>query len=258
MVTYPVIIAFDRAGHGAGNLTEMVADYNYAQARVDLLKEELAVLQQRTKAQEGVAQENHRLRQMMDFRRGQPRLTFIAAEVLGIERGIVTIDRGSTNGIQEGMCALTKDGIVGSVIRVEPFTSFVASLHHPDCRIGVKIKRSRVRGVVRGTGSARSHLCELQYILESDDVLKGDEVVTGEWSIFPSGFPVGRVASVHGSQSLLRTAVIQPAVNLYALDELFIVESAAPERRDDPQGPGTVAATYTLPDTSTLQERLAP
>jgi len=259
-VAYPFIIGFDRLGGGAQSIVGIVTNYNEVQTQNEQLRYELAMMQQRIVQREEASRENARLRSMLAFQEDHPRLRMTAAKVMGVEKGVLTIDIGSMNGVKESMCVMTKDGVVGVVTSVTPFSSTVNSLHHADCKIAVKVERSRVRGVVSGSGNKFSHMCELQYIGESDDVMKGDVLITSEESRFPSGFLVGRVGTAPGSGSLLVTALVEPAVNPYALDEVFVVLSAAPpgNRPGMAAESNPVAEAYAMPDTRTMQERYAP
>lgn len=262
-VTYPFIVAFDGASGLVSGAVGIVTSYSDMEAQTRELREELALSQQRVALFEETMRENDRLRAMLAFQRENPRLSLLPAKVDGVNRGVLTIDRGSLHGVRESMCAITKDGVVGDIVSVTPFTAQVNSLHEADFKIGVKVKRSRVRGVVHGSGNRFSHFCELQYIGESDDVLRGDLIVTSEESRFPSGLIVGRVSTAPGSGSLLVTAYVEPAVNPFAVEEVYVVVGASAAPRDDAPPPaaeasGESSGAYAMPDERTVQEKLAP
>ncbi|MCC6142187.1 MAG: hypothetical protein IT368_00115 [Candidatus Hydrogenedentes bacterium] len=108
----------------------------------------------------------------------------------------------------------------------------------------------------------------MEYIDLKDEVRVGDQVVTSPESLFPSGYPIGTVTAVHGTGTLWRTAEIDPAVDPYALDEVFVVTTYS-SATEDLEGPPPEAVEETVEleadaqpppaaDMRTIQERFAP
>jgi rod shape-determining protein MreC len=203
--------------------------------------------------------ENERLRGMLAFERAEPRLTLEPAEVIGRYKGALIIDRGARHGITPAMCAMSPDGIVGVVTEVQPYTAYVYTLHHSECKVWAMAARTRVRGAVHGSGSEFSHVCTLQYIDLKDDVRPGDTVVTGGGAVFPSGFPIGTITDVQDTGALMKTAYVRPAVDPYRIDEVFIVVRAQASRAElTGEGVEAESAALVLPELQTIQERFAP
>jgi rod shape-determining protein MreC len=210
--------------------------------------------------------ENARLRAMLNFQRSEERLTLKPVKVretgvFGAFDGTLIIDQGWVHGVRKSMCAMTPEGIVGVVAKVEPFMSFVYTLHHPKCRIGAIIQRNRAFGIVHGSGSDFSHICRMEYIEGEEDVRVGDLVVTSGNSVFPKGYVIGSViAPPQGTGSLLQSVQVQPAANPYRLDEVFLLERSQPEAEElaGPQEATTPAGGHPMPDRRTPQERYAP
>jgi len=216
-----------------------------------------------------VRQENERLRAMINFARETPRLTLEPAEVLECYKGMLRIDRGSFHGMEESMAVLSHEGVVGIITEVGFFTSVVATLHHPECKIGAMVQRNRLRaydGVVHAAGSDLNRICTMEYIDMKNEVRVGDVVVTSPESVFPSGCFIGIVsAPPQGSGSLWKTAEISPAVNPYRLDEVFVVRRAVvPMEEMAAAAPpaatprNEAAAAPPVPDERPIQERYAP
>lgn len=211
--------------------------------------------------------ENRRLREMMEFVRMQPRLTMEPAAVIESYKGMLRIDCGTLHGVRESMAVVTQDGVVGTVIEANALSAVVATLHHPECKIGAMVMRNRLRaydGVIHASGSDLSRICTMDYIDMKNDVRVGDLVVASPESIFPTGYPIGIVsAPPHDSGSLWKTAEIAPAVDPYRLDEVFIVRQALPTA-EELAGPPPLAAARTpskapeMPDNRPIQERYAP
>lgn len=263
VLAYPFLAGFNAIEGSYDYATGFVASYNATRAERNALQTELSVQLQRVARYEELKRENARLRAMLDFERDEPRLSLEPVEVILRFEGMLMIDRGSVHGMREAMSVMTKDGIIGIITRVDPLTSNVITLHSAECKVDALIRRNRVRGIVRGTGSEVSTICRMEYIDLKDDVRVGDDVVTSPDSIFPSGYPVGKVVAVHSDQgSLLKIADVRPAADPYSADEVFVLRDADPAYQDlarvsseelpDPMAP------HPLLDERSIQERFAP
>lgn len=231
------------------------------------LRQEVALMRRALSARNEMAAENRRLRADIGFLASEPRLQLEPAKVIESLKGAITIDRGIRDGVEAFMGVITPQGVVGMVTNVSDFSSRVATLHHPDCKIGAMVERNRLRaydGVLHADGTFRL-ICSMWYIDMKDDVRVGDRIVTSPESIFPSGFPIGTVRAVHSGEALLKNAEIEPFVDPYRLDEVFIIKAAGP-RLEDYQGPVRAelqprAAAGNLDpadETMPLQEKFAP
>jgi rod shape-determining protein MreC len=245
-------------------LTTIFSQENQRQEN-EALRQEVALMRRALAARNEMAAENRRLRATVGFLESEPRLLLEPARVIESLKGALTIDRGLVHGIEPFMGVITPQGVVGVITNVSDFSCRVATLHHPDCKIGAMVERNRLRaydGVLHADGTFRL-ICSMWYIDLKDDVRVGDRIVTSPESIFPSGFPVGTVRAVHAGESLLKNAEIEPFIDPYRLDEVFIIRAAGP-RVEDLQGPPRLqprAATGNLPandETIPLQERFAP
>lgn len=217
---------------------------------------------------EELAAENRRLRGMLNFARNEDQLTLLPAQVIENLRGMLTIDRGRVHGIEPRMGVITRDGVVGMITEVHDFTAGVATLHHRDCRVAAMVYRNRVRaydGVVKANGTDYNYICTMDFIDMKNEVRKGDMLVTNPESLFPAGLPVGTVSVVHETGGALwRWAEVEPAVDPYVLDEVFVVTRYVPSEeyftgsgRQDTYRPAMSLAPE-LPDERTIQERFAP
>ena len=257
---YPFLKGLKGAQDGFDYATGLVFAYDSARKEARASEQQLADTMQRVARHNELAAENARLRRMLNFVRNQPRLTLEPVEVIESFKGIVMIDRGSLDNIREAMCAVTADGIVGLVTQVDLMVSNVVTLHNADCKVGAMIQRNRVRGTIHGSGSDLSRYCTMNYIDMKDDVREGDLVVTSPESAFPTGYPIGRVVDVDDTGTLWKIAYVEPAVDPYRLDEVFILRQAALPAAElaapSPSGKPSVAPM--TPDKRSIQERYAP
>ena len=261
VTAYPFLKALKTVENTFDYASNIVFSYHAARKDADAAHLRLNEAMEQVAQRDELLLENRRLRDMIHFARSQPRLTLESAEVIESFKGIIMIDRGSLHKVRESMCAVNADGIIGIVTQVNPLTANVVTLHNADCKIGAMIARNRVRGVIYGSTSDLSPYCSMNYIDMKDDVRVGDIVVTSPESVFPSGYRIGRVAAVHDTKSLWKSADVEPAVNPYRLDEVFVLRQAlpAPEETAGVASPEDVlSAALELPDKRSLQERYAP
>ena len=111
-------------------------------------------------------------------------------------------------GIVPGSPVMDAAGVLGQVVRVQPFTSEVRLLVDRDQAIPTEVSRTGVRGVMYGLASnLTSDTVELRYMPRDSDVQPGDALVTsGLDGIYPPGLPVAVVTAVErqGATAFLR------------------------------------------------------
>ena len=149
----------------------------------------------------------------------------------------VTVDKGRREGIKPGMAVITADGVVGKVQAAHGSYSLVLLMNDADSGVGVLLKNSRARGVLKGTGRLE---CQLEYIDAEVEVTVGETVYTsGEDRVFPRGLPVGEVTRV-GTVSDYQEIHVRPYAALNRLDEVLVVTAGVHEnlpRFTTPQPP---------------------
>lgn len=134
---------------------------------------------------------------------------------------IILIDRGSSDGIREGMGVATANGALGQIIYTTSGTSKVLTLHHVDAGIGAMLQSSRIQGVVSGTGKGIS---VMRFISRFDPIVLGEQVVTsGLDGAFPKGVPIGKVSAIKRDASeMFQTIEIVTHVNMNTIEEVIV------------------------------------
>ncbi len=172
---------------------------------------------------------NERLRRLLEFKEEMdlPALPaqLIAADASSWFRTVV-IDKGSSDGVREGMPVVVAEGAVGRVITVAAGQSRVLLVTDASSAVAALVQRNRTRGVVRGRGENLN----LEYALREADVRVGDVLITsGTGGIFPKGIPIGRVSGVsREAYGLFQGVEIEPFVDFSRLEEVLVL------LRDDP------------------------
>ncbi len=187
--------------------------------------------------------ENERLTRLLAFVRTRPESRAVGARVVGTRMDpkglqLVTIDRGSEDGVRKMMPVVATGGVLGRVHTVGARSADVLLLSDRNSSIAVRVERSRARANVRGQGAPGP--CKLEYALRSEDLAEGDELVTsGTDGVFPRGLPVGLVTRVkRGGHGLYQAADVTPAVDVNRVEEVAVlVASDVPGAQPAAQAP---------------------
>lgn len=136
------------------------------------------------------------------------------------------INKGSADGLQEGLPVITDQGVlIGTLRNVTDHSSEVLLLTSFDSRISSRVQNeAQSPGVVRGEHNLSLFM---EYIPQIDVVAVGDMVVTnGADSLIPQGLVVGRVQEVFNAQGdLFQQASLAP---VFSTTEVFIVSVLLP------------------------------
>ena len=199
-----------------------------AQAGEQEAQRRMVAVAERAARTEQLAQENIRLRGLLDLR---PALTVrsMPAEVM-YEAGDpysrkVFIDRGSTQGVQLGAPVINEAGVLGQVTHAYALTAEVTLLGDKDAAIPVLNTRTQQRGAAFGGGG----LMELRYTSANADVQVGDVLHTsGLDGIYPAGLPVARVVSVERRvESGFARIVLKPEAHADGVRHVLVLEPLA-------------------------------
>jgi rod shape-determining protein MreC len=167
--------------------------------------------------------QNERLKKLLEFKEtsSHPVVTanVIAGSPSGLRSQVVIIDRGTEDGINQGMPVTTYEGIVGRVLMVGSKSSEVILITDEISAVDAYIHRTRARGIVKGTGDG----CIMEYIEKKSDVNIGDKVISsGKDGFFPKGVVIGTVVGIAITGGLVR-AQISPDVDLGSLEEVIVI-----------------------------------
>jgi len=143
----------------------------------------------------------------------------------------IEVDKGSDDGLEEGMAVVTGAGLVGRLQQVDRSRSVVQLATHPDFRVGVRLVTSQDEGLVRGTGV--DGLVRIESGIRTDAVVALDEVVvtSGGRSLFPADIPVGRVLDPDDGADYGRSITVGLAARLENLSFLNVL-ARSPDDRD--------------------------
>jgi len=137
---------------------------------------------------------------------------------------LITIDKGSSDGLRRGDGVIADEGVVGVVLALGRGHADVLVLSDPASAIDVVVQRSRARGIIRGRGDDDKYAAVVEDFDRLRDVQPGDDLVTsGIGARFPPGLLVGRIVDVEDRDDLTLRAVVQPAVSLGRVEHVAVL-----------------------------------
>ncbi|MDO8439502.1 MAG: rod shape-determining protein MreC [Telluria sp.] len=224
-------------------LQQARADERDAQTR-------LAALAERASRAELLAQENARLRALLELRPAI-QVRSMSAEVMYVAADPysrkVFIDRGTTHGVVAGAPVINEAGVLGQVTQAYALSSEVTLLTDKDAAIPVLNTRTQQRSAAFGGRGG----VELRFMSGNADVQAGDLLHTsGVDGVYPPGLPVARVATVERrAESGFARIVLAPTANPDGVRHVLVLEPLAlqlPARPETEDAAGPVRAERQL------------
>jgi len=200
------------------------------QAKYNDLEKKYAALQAENAQLKTVAQEVNQLQALLNLQQQKPNLKYVSATVLYADPSVggkfVIIDKGSADGIEEGMAVTDPNYYVGLVTKVEEHQSRVALAIDDSQSVGAQLQKSGDIGIAWGMWELGGRM-ELRHVDRTANIDTTDIVVTASKSEartakVPGGLIIGSVggAPVVDNQGDTETIQIIPAANF---DKLTIV-----------------------------------
>jgi rod shape-determining protein MreC len=127
--------------------------------------------------------------------------TYLAARVIKnsvtLRNNIITINKGTLDGIQSGMAVISAGrGVVGIIRDVSPHLATIESLLNKDAKISVSIKSTKALGsLVWGDRNSDYRKAFIKDVPNHFQVKLGDTVITSGFGSFPPGIPVGSISN---------------------------------------------------------------
>jgi len=127
--------------------------------------------------------------------------TYLAARVIKnsitLRNNIITINKGSVDGIESGMAVISAGkGVVGLVRDVSPHLATIESLLNKNTKISVSIKSTKALGsLVWGDRNSDYRKAFIKDIPNHFQIKLRDTVITSGFGNFPPGIPVGAISN---------------------------------------------------------------
>lgn len=217
---------------------QQIWNFRGTAAENEQLKERLAKAESELHAARQAEAENERLKALLGLSE-KNEIKSVPARVIARDPSIwfntITINRGSTSGVEVNMPVVTGGGIVGRVITVSPWASQVMLLTDEKAGAGAvvgQLGQSGALGSVRGRADLGVSVIEMRYVSGLEQVEVGDYVMTtGQDGIYPPGLNIGKVVDVKkGTATQAHQILIQPGAQLDHLEDVAVLLYHPPQR----------------------------
>ena len=241
----PLQSASSKATGATSGFFQQIWNFRSTAKENEQLKERLAQVETELHTAQANATENERLKALLDLR-DQTNIKSIPARVIARDPSVwfntITINRGSSAGVEVNMPVVTPGGIVGRIITVGPWSSQVMLVTDEKAGAGAvvgQLGQSGALGSVRGRADLGIGLIEMRYVSGLEKVEVNDYVMTtGQDGIYPPGLNIGRVVEVkNGTATQAHQILIQPGAQLDHLEEVAVLLYHPPPRSVPEQTP---------------------
>ena len=175
------------------------------------VKKENQILKSNVEKMEATETENIELKQEIERLKGELNIEHVLTDYDYLNATVIsrnsfywynmlTIDKGSHNGIKEGMVVINSTGLIGKITNVSTFSSDVKLITTNDTnnKISVTVTNgdTKLTGIINGYDYKKG-LLTVEGISNTATVNNGDYVYTsGLGGVFPSGILIGKVEGI--------------------------------------------------------------
>lgn len=230
-----------RAGANAlTNQAESIYDYMFRyealKAENEALREEIAKMREDSNQADFIARENERLRDLLDLKRAQEDFQLVDSYIITRSstdwNSTFTLDKGSRDGIEVGMVAITANSeVVGVVMETGTNYSVVKTILDSSLEISGIIASNGYSGMVQGGYSTGAEgLLRMNYLPSAAVIRNYDQVVTSGSTVYPRNLILGYVVDAGLSDSgVAKYAILEPAADIDNLEQVFVLIGYAQE-----------------------------
>lgn len=194
------------------------------------LEQENSVLKRQILFLENIQKENKRLRQILNFNEKE-KFEVVGAEVTAnspsVWEKIITINKGSKDGLKEKMPVITYDGyLVGRIEKIGINSAQVRLIYDKNFVVGGIIARtdSREIGLVRGSGQANKENLMDNISWDADLEINDLILSSGLSNNFPAGLKIGRITEIEeDNYGLSQKAELSLFINEITIEEVAII-----------------------------------
>ena len=234
--------------------------YEALAAENEVLQQKIAEMEDVARQADAVSRENERLREALNMKSANEDYELVDAYIIGWSstdwENTMTINRGTSSGIEENMCAVTANGeVVGLVTEAGLNYAEVTTVLDSTLEISGTIATSGYNGMVKGGySSGNASLLRMNYLPSSAIIRNKDQVVTSGSTVYPRGLIMGYVVDAgYEETGVAKYALLDPAAEISSLEQIFIITqyttdvSATASTSTDATTATTPAASETVP-----------
>ncbi len=195
-------------------------------AENDALQKQVLSLEEQVQTQAAIVSQTRALEQLLNLQQSLVAQTLAARVIAGDPAPgafVITIDRGSADGVEPNMAVLGHAGVIGRVInRPTAHAAQVQLLIGHNAGAGGVTEMSEAVGIIKG-GAGVPPL-EMAYVDLLKDVQVGERVLTsGLDGIFPRGFVIGTIERVVKGSGVYSEIPVRPAVDFSNISMVLVM-----------------------------------
>ena len=224
----PIYFVVDLPNH----IVEWVSDKGSEKAELisenEQLRNEMIELKVKLQTYNNLVLENQKVNLLLNSSYTLPGYKVKLAQIKSISqtrlRKQIVINKGSDDGIRKLQIALSSDGVVGQVVQTNPFYSIVRLVNDPTLHVPVKSLKNGSRGITKGIATSKGGMI-VEFLPIDSSINIGDIFVTsGIGSMYPSGYPVGRVVEFEKyANTEFLYIKLEPIVDMSQLEYILII-----------------------------------
>ena len=215
LVSYPA--------NSINDFIDSVSDLSNTYQENQSLKQKIDTLHELEVQLSELKRDNQKMKETLKLQDTLNDYTLVNATVIARNpdtwRDVITINKGSNDGIQPQMSVMSDNGLVGKVMDVNPTSARVALLSNADntlVRVAAMIQNEKepIYGTITGYDD-KTNMLVMSQIQATQDIKVGDKVVTsGLGGISPNSLYIGTVEEVAMDRfGLYKEVKIRPAAD---------------------------------------------
>lgn len=223
---------------GANALTqqaERMYDYMFRyealEAENAALRAQIAQMREDSLMAEAISRENDRLREMLELTDATEDYALVDGYVIGRSSNewdsAITVNRGTSHGVQEGMCAITEnEEVVGLVVEAGANYCVIRTVLDSSLEVSATIASSGYGGMVQGGyAQGQAGLLRMDYLPSAAVIRNREQVVTAGSTLYPRNLILGYVIDAgFGETGVEKYAILEPAADIDDLEQVFILK----------------------------------
>jgi rod shape-determining protein MreC len=241
-VLSPLEEVADRALKPVRDLINWFDETFDARGENDALRAEVADLREQLAEAQGAVGDNEQFRKLLELVDEAPAVgefSRVTARVIGrsptVWYATVSIDKGSSSGLEVNDAVVTGDGLVGRVSEVTGGTAQVELITDHRSAVSAEVLPDGPQGIVEPEVGDPDDLL-FDFIEGDDAVQEGEMLSTAGWSdgeissAYPPGIPIGSVTSAEsGADGSVQDVHLRPFADLRGLEYVQVL-TGGPER----------------------------
>ncbi|AEV94989.1 rod shape-determining protein MreC [Pediococcus claussenii] len=227
VIAYPI--------EGAKGVTHGVKDFMLTYEENQKLRKNIDDLDQTHAQNEALKDENKQLKSLVGLKNSMTDYRLTPAVVLtrtpSSWQDIITIGKGTLNGVKKNQSVLAGNGLVGRVIEANYTTSkveLISDNNDSANRFAIQVNSTdgeNVNGIITGYNKEKNQIIMGQ-VTTKKKVAVGERVITsGLGGVTPKGLYVGKVAKVtKDDYGLASEIMIKPATDMNDINDVVVAQ----------------------------------